>query len=137
MASFNILNYVKSDISNEIIVKMINYWETDRGADGSENLFYLSDIDDFAMVAKMYGLDYTIILYQKHNFCFGGANYKTPVGYDKENLMDMVVDTYDIQFVKEMIINGNIWLFKEWLDVSEIIKDFVTLAIFGLISTEN
>ena len=53
MASFNILNYVKSDISNEIIVKMINYWETDRGADGSENLFYLSDIDDFAMVAKI------------------------------------------------------------------------------------
>lgn len=132
MARFNIRNYVKSNIigepiQNTMIEKLINYWENDRCADGYENLFNLTNIDEFTMVAKIYGLDNTICLYQKHNLCFGGANYKNPVGYDSEELMDMIDDIYDIQFVKEMILNGNIWLFKEYLNVSNIIEDFFTL----------
>lgn len=99
---------------------LIDDWNVNRGADGSENVFDLKDYEEFYYFALRYGVSIALECQNKAPYWFGGANFATPkmfpTSYDEcKELVDNLIS------LDEVIENENV--FGRYFDMTAIFAD--------------
>lgn len=67
----------------DVMANLMEDWNVDRGADGEENVFILTDYVDFHYFATRYGVDKTLKCCQINDCWFGGNNFPEPKEFPK------------------------------------------------------
>lgn len=78
-------NYLNQCAANnvDVMANLMEDWNVDRGADGEENVFILTDYVDFHYFATRYGVDKTLKCCQINDCWFGGNNFPEPKEFPK------------------------------------------------------
>lgn len=111
-----ITNFLKPAISFNGLFNLFEDWNVDRGADGAENGFNLSDYADFHLFANLYGLETALKCQKETLYWIGGTNYIKPVEFPKfyskaKEMLDKVIDIDTI--IKRPDIYGKYFVMDE------------------------
>ena len=122
--------YLYSEIANNIdlMANLMEDWNVNRGADGEENVFNLTDYVDFHYFATRYGVEKTLKCCQINDNWFGGNNFKEPKEFPKtlmecHKMIDNVIDVEDIL--------GNEKVFGRYFDIVKIKLDNTNIYLSG------
>lgn len=92
-------NYLNQCAANnvDVMANLMEDWNVDRGADGEENVFILTDYVDFHYFATRYGVKKTLECCQINDCWFGGNNFEEPKEFPKtlvecHKLIDNCID---------------------------------------------
>lgn len=98
----NTSEYLKKDkLGVDDYARLFQDWNVDRGADGEENVFILTDYVDFHYFATRYGVKKTLECCQINDCWFGGNNFSEPKEFPKllvecYKLVDALIETETI-----------------------------------------
>ena len=103
-------NFKASDYLNEssniVLRDAIEFWEEDRCASGASDIYLLEDPEDFKLFIDCYDIPTAIECYEKSIFWFGGTNYPKPYMTTAKDLIKILDDEYDFDYVKKLLECG-------------------------------
>jgi len=94
----------RKDLTVVQCAKLMNTWETHRGADGEENVFDLEDKKDFRFMVRKRGYFTACKMRKKNRFWFDGNNFdEKPVEFPntEETARDCVENSIESRYVHE------------------------------------
>lgn len=118
----NTSEYLKKDrlCIVEEYARLFQDWNVDRGADGEENVFILTDYVDFHYFATRYGVKKTLECCQINDCWFGGNNFPEPKEFPK-----LLVECYklvDALIESETILNRDN-IYGRYFDIEKMRRD--------------
>lgn len=110
----------KNKLGVDDYARLFQDWNVDRGADGEENVFILTDYVDFHYFATRYGVKKTLECCQINDCWFGGNNFSEPKEFPKllvecYKLVDALIET-------ETILNRDD-IYGRYFDIEKMRRD--------------
>jgi len=141
MEKFRATNYLKSNLTS-VLAEIIDFWEEDRGAHvcNAEAVFDLKKTKDFKYILIKYGVEKAIHTYSKAQYVIDGENFTEPHILNYDNMLNMIDDVYDIEYMKilyESENNAIVKLLNEWFDMDSIVLYWKTNYTIKMQTTHN
>lgn len=141
MEKFRATNYLKSNLTS-VLAEIIDFWEEDRGAhiSNAEAVYDLRKTKDFKYILEKYGVEKAIHTYSKAQFVIDGENFNEPRILKYDNMLNMIDDIYDIEYMRilyESENNAIVKLFDEWFDMDSIVLYWKTNYTIKMQTTHN